>query len=101
MSIGRNNRNVRTAGYRERLERLPQHIQMLAAAAFEVFLADPEDPALHNHALDDTRRGRHRKESRAVWITRRYRAIYVVDGDVNVWYWVGSHSDYNIFTDRK
>ena len=54
--------------------------------------------SLHNHPLDDTRQGRHRKNSRAVWITLRYRAIYVVDGETNVWYWIGSHEDYNIFT---
>lgn len=33
----------------------------------------------------------------SVSITMQYRAIYVVDGDTNVWYWIGSHSDYNNF----
>jgi hypothetical protein len=27
----------------------------------------------------------------------QYRAIYVVDGDINVWYWIGSHADYDRF----
>jgi hypothetical protein len=38
--------------------------------------------------------------SRSVAITRRYRAIYVVDGDTNVWYWCGSHEDYNNFVGK-
>ena len=30
-----------------------------------------------------------------------YRAIYFVEGDTNVRYWIGSHSDYNNFVGRK
>ena len=101
MSTGRGNRNVRTKVYRDRLAKLPAGISELAQAAFRVFLQDPEDARLENHPLDDTRRGRHRAGSRAISITRRYRAIYVVDGDTNVWYWIGSHEDYNVFTGRK
>jgi hypothetical protein len=101
MSVGRGNRNVRTKTYKERLARQGARVAELAEYAFRLFLANPEDPALHNHPLEDTHRGRHRKNSRAVWVTLRYRAIYVVDGDTNVWYWIGSHEDYNNFTGRK
>ena len=34
-------------------------------------------------------------------ITMQYRAIYVVDGNTNVWYWCGSHNDYDNFTGGK
>ncbi len=81
--------------------KLPAGIQALTDAAFEKFKKNPLDPALDNHPLDDISRGRHRTGSRAVSITQRYRAIYVVDGDTNVWYWIGSHEDYNNFTGRK
>ncbi len=101
MSVGRGNRNVRTKAYKSRLAHSGEHVAKLAEQAFKLFLANPEDPALHNHPLDDTHRGRHRRQSRAVSITLCYRAIYVVDGDTNVWYWIGSHEDYNIFTGRK
>ncbi len=101
MSSGPVTRNVRTKNFRERLVRLPANIQQLADLAFQQFLQDPFHPMLNNHALHDTRRGQHRKQSRAVEITKKYRAIYVVDGDTNVWYWVGSHEDYNIFTGKK
>lgn len=101
MSVGRGNRNVRTHDYKARLARLGTRVQTLADEAFKAFLKDPEAEALHNHELDDTHRGQHRFCSRAVWLSYRYRAIYVVDGDVNVWYWIGSHEDYNNFTGRK
>ena len=54
-----------------------------------------------HHELADNKRGRHRRNSFSVSITLRYRAIYTVDGDANVWYWIGSHSDYKVFTGKK
>jgi hypothetical protein len=101
MSVGRGNRNVRTKVYKDRLEHLGDRIAKLAEDAFGVFLKDPESPILNNHPLHDTHRGQHRNGSRAVSVTLRYRAIYVVDGDVNVWYWIGTHEDYNNFTGCK
>ena len=101
MSVGRNNRNVRTRSYRHCLKTLGANVAELADLAFAEFLRNPQSPILANHPLDDTRRGRHRKESRAVSVTYRYRAIYVVEGDTNVWYWIGTHESYNTFTGRK
>lgn len=101
MTTGRNNRNVRTKRFKDLAEALPSNIQELARAAYSTFLVDPLDPALSNHGLDDTKRGRHRKGSRSVAVSYRYRAIYVVDGDANVCYWIGSHEDYNVYTGRK
>jgi hypothetical protein len=82
------------------LAALPERIREAADAAYSQFLADPNQPSLAHHPLQDTRRGRHRKGSYAVSVTRRYRAIYVPDGNDNVWYWIGSHEDYNNFTGK-
>ena len=101
MSAGEGNSNVRTGKYKEMLSKLPANIQALAQKAFERFEQDPLDPALENHPLRDTHRGQHRSGSRAVSVTIRYRAIYIVDGDTNVWYWIGSHEDYNSFCGSK
>ena len=49
----------------------------------------------------ETPGARHKKGSRAISITCRYRASYVVSEGVNVWYWVGSHSNYNNFIGSK
>ena len=93
--------NVRTRGYREQLDKLPPQIRGLADAAFQLFSREPRHPSLRLHELSNTRAGRHRAGSRSVSITRGYRAIYKVDGDTNVWYWIGSHNDYENFTGRK
>lgn len=70
----------------------------IVEAAYRKFLENPNHQSLHRKELHDTHRGQHRRGSWSVRVTLKYRAIYVLDGDTNVWYWIGSHSDYNIFT---
>ena len=94
-------KNVRTAGYREMQGRLPGRIVRLAGLAFAKFCEDPAHPSLRLHALDDDGRGRHRGGSLSVAINLQYRAIFAVDGDANVWYWVGTHNDYDAFKGRR
>jgi hypothetical protein len=35
------------------------------------------------------------ENSFSVSINMQYRAIYSVIGETNLWYWIGSHADYN------
>jgi hypothetical protein len=69
----------------------------LAEAAFQVFLENPHAPELHNKPIEDSSKGRHRNATRSVRVNFRYRALYVEDGNVNVWNWIGTHEDYNDF----
>jgi len=94
----------RTPKYKKMEAELPAHIFELSEKLFEVFDANPNDPRIDSHPLDDTRKGRHKKGSVAVEITKRWRAIYVIDNGENgdeelqyCWYWVGSHEKYNNF----
>jgi hypothetical protein len=81
-------------------DKLPEPVQTAAKAAFDLFCRDPSNPALERHFLKDTKKGRHKIGSVAVSVTRRYRAIYVEDGGVNIWYWIGSHEAYNNYTGK-
>src|SRR5262245_15263378 len=96
-SMSSANSNVRTRDFRALFAGLPPPIQRTARAAFRTFLFNPAHPALRHHALEDTHRGRHQANSFSVSITMQYRAIYAVDDDVNVWYWIGTHNDYESF----
>jgi len=98
-SPARNNR--RSKDYREMFDRLPERIQKLALAAFKTFEQNPYHPAFSLHELVDHGRGNHKHKSYSVYLTSGYRAIFCVDGDTNVWYWIGSHSDYNNFTGTR
>ena len=95
------NRNVRTKEFKEQYDRLPARIRELADRAFALFRENPNHPSLELHNLHDTARGSHRRNSVAVSITRQYRAIFAQDDGDNVWYWIGTHSDYNGFTGRS
>jgi hypothetical protein len=98
---GPTRRNVRTAEYKDLESRLPQRIIKLSDLKFDQFCENPTHPSLRSHPLGDDGRGRHRPGSVSVAINMQYRAIYVVDGDTNVWYWVGSHNDYDVYTGRR
>lgn len=95
----------RTKACRAQCDALPARVLVLAQDAFKRFKANPFDPSLDNHDLEDNRRGRHRKGSRAVSVSLRYRAIYFLDETTTpttaVWYWIGSHEDYNAFTGSR
>lgn len=91
-------RNRTTRGFREQFERLPPHVRAAVRAACVLFDGDPAHPSLRHHALKDTRAGQHRHGSFSVSPTMQYRAIYVVVDGQNVWYWIGTHAEYNRFT---
>ncbi len=94
--------NRRTVAFHAMLAALPAHIQAAATAAFGMFLIDPQHPASDpTHALSDQRRAQHWPGSTSVSVTIGYRAIYVVRNGVNLWYWIGSHADYDQFVGRK
>lgn len=96
-------RNRRTEAHHRQFAHLDKRIQSLAKRAFRQFVANPAHPSLRWHDLDDCRRGSHMPGSFSVSITMAYRAIYFVDErtDTNVWYWIGSHADYDQFVGRK
>ena len=67
-------------------DRLPAPVRELADKNFAVLKSDPRHPSLHFKPV-----GRY-------WSVRvgiRYRALATeVDGDL-VWFWIGSHADYD------
>lgn len=93
-------KNRRAKSFRVLFDDLPDEIRKLAQAKFKLFLENPGHPSLRLHELKDNDRGQHRKCSISVSLSSQYRAIYVVDGDTNVWYWIGTHAQYNHFTGK-
>ncbi|MDZ4784020.1 MAG: hypothetical protein SGJ19_27545 [Planctomycetia bacterium] len=94
-------RNRRAPEFKKLFAALPAHIQDHAREAFQRFVADASHLALRHHALKDNDRGRHRAGSFSVSVTRSYRAIYYIVEEQNVWYWIGTHADYDKFTGHK
>lgn len=95
-------RNRTTEQFRELFAGLPSHVQELVRGAAGIFNENPTHPSLRHHELEDTKKGEHVPGSFSVSITMRYRAIYVTgDNGINVWYWVGTHADYDTYVGRK
>jgi hypothetical protein len=94
--------NRTTRQFRDLYSRLPAHIQELTRDACRLFDKNPNHPSFRIHVLEDNKRGSHLPESVSVSITMQYRAIYFRDDvGINVWYWIGSHADYDRFTGYK
>lgn len=71
--------------------KLPKEIQKNANKQFRLFEKDPHHPSLGFGKKGD------------VWtvnIGYHYRAIGYKEGSAIIWFWVGSHEDYNVFMNR-
>jgi hypothetical protein len=67
-------------------ERLPAPVRALADANFVLLKSDPRHPSLHFKQI-----GRFR----SVRVGLRYRALAVESGDDLIWFWIGTHAEYD------
>ena len=71
---------------------LPKEIRELADAKYKLLKADPEHPSLHF------------KKIGSYWSVRiglHYRALATDADDGAVWFWIGSHADYDVLVGRQ
>ncbi len=83
-----------TSAFRKCFQALPARIQVRAREAYRSFVADPSHPGLGFKQVHP---------SRPVFSARvslGYRALAVRDGDTWVWFWIGSHADYDQLLNR-
>ena len=69
--------------------RLPSRVQHRASAAYRLFSRDPSHPSLRFKAVSPAR------PIYSVRIGLGYRALGIRTGDEVVWFWIGSHADYD------
>lgn len=78
-----------TRRFRELLTALPAHVRQQAREAYRLFQQNPSHPGLRFkqiHAAPPIYSAR---------VGISYRAVGVLDGNTVVWYWIGSHADYD------
>jgi hypothetical protein len=78
-----------THQFRDAYGRLPEHARRRAREAYRRFKSDPSHQSLRFkkvHATDPIYAAR---------VGLGYRALAVLDGDVAVWFWIGTHADYD------
>ena len=79
----------RTEGFKKLLAALPAQIQMQARDAYLLWRDNPNHSGLHFKKI-------HAKEE--IWsarITNDYRAVGIKKGDRMIWFWIGSHADFD------
>ena len=102
LPISFRNRNRTAKSFRTQFAKLPVAIQDATRDTAIQFDRDPFHTALRHHKLEDRDGAGHLSGSFSVSITMQYRAIYVITEDgVNVWYRIGTHAAYKIFTRSK
>ena len=78
---------------REALAGLPAHVQRQARAAYKRFAADPTHPSLRFKQVHETR------PIYSARVGLGYRALCVREGEDLIWFWVGSHAEYDRLLD--
>jgi len=68
---------------------LPPDVQERARVAFERWRANPAHPGLRFKRIHEAR------PIYSVRIARGWRALGVLEDDTMIWFWVGSHADYD------
>lgn len=77
-----------TNKFRKLFADLPADAQKQARQAYRLFIENPNHPSLHFKAIHPTR------PIYSARVGLDYRAV-VRDGNDIVWYWIGSHADYD------
>ena len=78
-----------TERFRAAFRRLPPLVRARARRAYRLFVSDPAHPSLRFKLVHPTR---------LIYSARiglEYRALGLRDGDTMIWFWIGSHADYD------
>jgi hypothetical protein len=76
-------------------ENLPIEIKKKSKESYQLFQKDPYHPSLHFKKIHSNR------PIFSVRVSKNYRAVGVVEKDEIIWFWIGSHSEYNKLIKKK
>lgn len=78
-----------TERFRTAFDRLPGNVQERARASYRLFAEDPYHPSLRFKQVHATR------PIFSVRVGLAYRALGVRAGEEMLWFWIGSHAEYD------
>ena len=84
----------RTPRFKKAFSELPQEIKDAARESYRRFRDDPSHPSLHLKQVHPS------EPIYSVRISLQYRALAVKEGNTYVWFWIGSHSQYDVLLKR-
>lgn len=77
-----------TRRFRELFAALPIQVQRQGRDAYKLFLQNPSHPGLHFKKIHSA------PATYSARVGISYRAVGVLDADTIIWFWIGSHGDY-------
>ena len=83
-----------TRRFREAFSHLPEPIKERAREAYRRFAENPYHPSLRFKRVHTS------EPIYSVRVSRDYRAVGVREGDTVMWFWIGSHADYDDLISR-
>ncbi len=81
-------KSVRTGRFKETEAKLPEQVKDQAKKAYQLWKQNNQHPSLHYKNVVPG------KPIFSVRVALGYRALGVIENDVMIWFWVGSHADY-------
>ena len=81
-----------TERFRNAFQKLPGNVQKAARKAYLLWKQNPQHRSLQFKQIHSV------KPIYSVRVGRGWRAVGVKDGQTMIWFWIGSHADYNQVT---
>ena len=78
-----------TRSFRTAFSELPEEIKARARRAYQLFRDHPEHPSLRFKKVDRS------ENVYSIRIGLGYRALGILQGSTVIWFWIGSHADYD------
>ena len=82
-------RSVTTERFRKAYAHLPEYVQEQTKKAYKLWKKNPQHPSLQFKQVHDT------EPVYSVRVSLSYRALGAKQHDVIIWFWIGSHADYD------
>lgn len=86
-----------TKSYWQKLESLPKSIQDAAKKQYKLWKKDTYHPSLEFKKP----KGYRKTNVRSARVTDNYRALCILENDTAIWFWIGSHAEYDALLHRK
>jgi hypothetical protein len=75
--------------FRDRYAQLPEDVKLRAKRAYKLFQGNPAHPGLNFKKVDDP------DNIYSARVGLGYRALAKMDGEDVVWFWIGTHAEYD------
>ena len=87
-------RSRTTRRFRRAFARLPESIKERARETYGRFVENPDHPGLRFKRIHAT------QPIYSVRVSKDYRALGLLEDDTIIWFWIGSHADYDELISR-